>query len=363
MASLRHELTREISAGFAAAYLPEEVDAERLLRPDQSAHVLMYEFVECTAVRWHGYCVWIPPGSAPWIEPIDIDDEDCLGLLGSLGGDHMHDYVEVQLRVDAGLWTALARQLLPVGLAIELTAAADSRPEYLVIVPGERLAFLPWAALLLDEHDMASTLIHKAILQIAPSLSSLTPQPAPAQGKVLGYIDATTAGAAEHRRRLAQAVELVPVGDRDEFIRELDRGGYAGAYLTAHGNGVGLTQRIEFRAGGVLSTASALAHPWPAWVLFASCFVGKVEQQTGREPFGLAVACLIGGCRGLVGGIVEVEQQATAALAVDVAAAVSAGTALPVALRQAQLRTLATYRAAATLHQWAGLLCICVDLP
>jgi tetratricopeptide (TPR) repeat protein len=363
LAELRADLARHISTGFAAAYLPEEIDPGHLLPEGVSSHVLMYQFFEHSVQRWRGYCVWIPPGSPPWVDPVEVTDPDCLGLLNCLGGDG-RDYFETSLVVDLPLWAALATDLLPVGLRAELFARTGGPPPHVVIVPGERLAFLPWPALLLDADDVDSALVRHAVIQLAPSLNVLTGRAAgaPVTG-VVGYIDDTTADAHRHRVRLGQAVPLTLVDGREEFTWQLDHGRFAGAYLTAHGTGVGLTQRVDFGVDGPLSTAEALRHRWPSWVVFASCFIGKVEQQTGREPFGLAVACMIGGCRGVVGGVIEVEQETTATITVEVAAAVSTNTHLAQALREAQVRVLDTYGAAATLHQWAGLVCICVELP
>ena len=212
-------------------------------------------------------------------------------------------------------------------------------PLRLLIVPGEHLAYLPWAALLLDDD---TTLLHRAVIQIVPSLNLLRPRQAERDtGKVLAYLDAGSAKLVEEDgpgavgwRKLESAVYLSRVHSRAEFEQRLREEEYDGLYLGAHGYGDGLTQHIAFSDEVKLTAASALGLHWPRSMVFASCFVAKVEQPSGREPFGLAVACMLGGCRTVIGGVVEVEDTGTCTIATDVTIALSLGGDCARALRR-----------------------------
>jgi tetratricopeptide (TPR) repeat protein len=358
----RAELRRHLSAGFAALYLPQELRIDQEL-PRTSAHILMYEFFETRSDLWRGYRIWIAPGGSAVIDRLAITDPETLGLLSSLG-QARQDYYQVSLFEDTHLWSSLAADLLPASLLSTLIAQHPADFTRLVIVPGEQLAFLPWAALLLDPHDTNQVLVRHAAIQLAPNLDILVSRVTePDNGEVLAYVDCRTVEPEHQRRRLTQSLPVTLAADRAEFVDLLDSRSFSGAYLSAHGTGVGMSQEVWFTSGGPISAAAALRHTWPSWVLFTSCFVGKVEQTAGREPFGLVVACMLGGCRSVIGGVIEVEQTATNRIALYLASALRTGTPAAQALRDGQRSFLEEYGAATTLHQWAGLICISTELP
>ncbi|MEV4826883.1 CHAT domain-containing protein [Micromonospora sp. NPDC049257] len=267
-----------------------------------------------------------------------------------------------------GVWTALARALLPAGLVTELRQRPATDPVRLLVVPGEHLAYLPWAPLLLDDSGEADLLLHKAVIHVVPSLNLLHPATNAAPGgQILAYADAWAqemvqrGGAfATPWRHLRESLPLIVVGSREEFERYLSDPRVNGIYLAAHGDGTGLAQSINFSQGGKLSAASALRFRWPRSLVFASCFVAKVEHQAGHEPLGLAIACMLGGCRSVIGGLVEVERQATGEITTDVTIAVAAGADPPTALRDAQ-RAYLDREGALMTNEWGGLVCISTE--
>jgi hypothetical protein len=89
----------------------------------------------------------------------------------------------------------------------------------------------------------------------------------------------------------------------------------------------------------------------------------RVRQRSGSEPLGLAIACMIGGSRSVIGGVIEVEDETTAQIRTEVAAAVAAGAHPASALRRSQLAMLDHRAGTALVHEWAGLVCISTDLP
>src|SRR6185369_6352488 len=125
-----------------------------------------------------------------------------------------------------------------------------------------------------------------------------------------------------------------------------------------HGTGTGLEQSFHFSDGGALSAAAALRLRWPRWLVFASCLVARVEQQPGHEPFGLVVACMLGGCQSVIGGVIEVERTATQRIAGEVTIALAGSADPAAALRTSQRRFLREWGSAAFIDQWAGLICI-----
>lgn len=369
LADLRRRLEAEVSRGFAEAYLPEEVDYLRLTATARDAHILQYEFLETGPHRWRGYRVWVEPGEPPGVQAVTVEDAEVLELLRAtrLSGTpaaFLDPYDET-----TGLWAALARDLLPETLIETLTTVPDEEPVRLLVVPGEHLAYLPWAPLLLDETDAGSMLLHKAVIQIVPSLNLLRPrQRILTDRTVLSYLDdqaaAEAAGSgaeAEVWRRLNDRLSIVRVHSQKEFEDNLSDPRFGGIYLIAHGDGTGLSQGIQFSDGGVLSAASALRFRWPPSMVFASCFVAKVEQRSGHEPFGLVIACMLGGCRTVIGGVIKVERQATGEIAADVAVDLARSVHPATALRDAQRRFLDEVGPDAFTNEWGGLICISTE--
>jgi tetratricopeptide (TPR) repeat protein len=355
--NLRADLAGAVSQGFADAYLPQDVDLAAVLPTVRGAHVLQYEFVEVTAERWRGYRTWIPPCGRPVVDEVIIADPGALEILADSTPENVGGFSITTVHV-ADDWAALAAAVLPTALRAELALVDERAPVRLVVCAGEHLAYLPWPALLLDAEDPDAVLLRKAVLQFVPSLSVIG-EPAGREpgGDVLAYIDRVSPDGPLQQRRLTDALSVVFTDSRAAFEKQLTDRRFAGAYLTAHGAGAGMAQGVKFSDGGVLSAAAALRYRWPPWMVFASCFVAKLEQQAGHEPFGLVGACMLGGCRSVIGGVISVEQSATSVIATEVAIAVAGGADPAAALRHAQLGRLEARGGAAFIDQWAGLIC------
>jgi hypothetical protein len=212
-------------------------------------------------------------------------------------------------------------------------------------------------------------LLHKAVIQVVPSLNLLRPSTVGVlDGAILAYLDEEVAGQvapggahAEPWQRLSRTLPVVLVDSRDEFEQHLSDPRIGGIYLAAHGEGTGLDQCITFTKGGKLTAGAALQHQWPRSLVFASCLVAKVDQRTGREPFGLVVACMLGGCRTVIGGVIKVERRATSEICTDVSLALAGGADPATALRDAQRAYIEREGGAIFPTEWGGLICISTE--
>jgi tetratricopeptide (TPR) repeat protein len=365
---LRRKLEIEVSRGFAQAYLPERVDFLKLSAVARQAHILQFELLETGQDRWRGYRVWVPPDGMPWTDEVTVTNRRALDLLNAVRRGEQTMLLFQEFDETAEVWAALAEALLPPSMIAELRRRPASAPIRLLIVPGEHLAYLPWAPLLLDKADEDALLLHKAVIQIVPSLDLLQRSGgAMLDGNILAYLDREAVEQIDRGgaysvpwQRLSSQLPVILVGSRDEFEQYLSDPRIDGIYLAAHGDGTGLAQSINFSVGGKLSAAAALQFRWPRSMVFASCFVAKVEQQTGREPLGLAIACMLGGCRTVIGGVIKVERQATGEISTDTSLALATGTDPATALRDAQ-RAYIEREGAVFLNEWAGLVCISTE--
>lgn len=369
LAELRDKLKDHVSEGFAASYLPEEVDHAQLRAVAVGAHILQFELIESGAERWRGYRVWAPPDGTPRVDEVTVADPEALAVLNGVRSGAMVEALFSTMDFVTGSWAALACALLPGAMIQDLRRRSPMEPLRLLIVPGEHLAYLPWAALALDAEDEDALLLHKAVIQVVPSLGLLRPRAGMHPGvRLLAYLDdeavdqiAPNGPVYESWQRLTTSLPVVLVRSRSEFEHQLSDPRYSGVYVVAHGSGSGLGQVIQFSHGGVLSAANALRFRWPRSLVFGSCFAAQMEQRSGLEPFGLVIACLLGGCRTAIGGVVAVERAATGAIAADASIAIAASADPAAALRAAQRTYLDEYGSSAFVNKWAGLICISTE--
>lgn len=352
---VRRELATQLSALFATAYVPEPVRDQDLGARTGTAHVLAYHLHEVSADRVRGHVVWTPGRGEPVLAAVEIDDADLLDLVGAPGSAERRAGLMAR-RQDAeqvDLWRRLGAALLPDTLRSLLTALPDGAAERIVVVPHGPLAALPWAALRLAD---GQPLLTVAEVQVVPSLGFLRGAGdrarAAAGGTVLVHL--AEPGSTAEARALRE-LDGRRVDDRAAFLDGLaDRP--AGAYIAAHGDEEGLSQAVTFRHGGDLSASTALGREWPAWVVFASCLVGRIDFTLGEEPLGLPVSCVLGGADTVIGGVVEVGY-AAGVQAARTAVRLRRGEHPAAALRAEQLRLLDRY-ADAPPTVWAGLVCI-----
>jgi len=349
---VRTKLSDAVSEAFAAVYVPEQSDIKSIVRHAQLEHVLYYSFFSVSSELWCGYRVWIPPGGEAHVDAVQIDEPALIQLLGWNHSAQEHLIEPLALSVQK--WARLADCLLPLALRGELALQDASSPVRILIVPGDHLALVPWGALRLDADDPLSVLITKAVIRLVPSLSSLKD-------------DSGEFGAMRVCAHVSDELDvhgggLLPGGlhlskSAEQFIDRLQYAHWDGAYLLAHGSGSGLDQRVTLSGGYRLSAAGAMTLRWPKWVFFASCFAGGVREKTGSEPLGLPIACMIGGSRSIIGGVIEVTAGPTAIIARDVLKQLNLGEDTALALRNSQLANLDDDPSAA-VRDFAGLVCI-----
>lgn len=351
---LRDELETALSSDFATAYLPEPVDLAAARTTLGAAHAITFHVQEFSADRLDGHVIWLPPGGVPVVTAVEVTDPSLLAALGVCGDDAREEVMRaVQSDAEVERWQALCVALLPAGLRAELLRT--TRPLRLVVVPGDMLSTLPWPALRLAD---GRVLVESAVLQLIPALAMLdTDDDGPPCGTdVVAYLDGEVSTRAE--RRVLNEYGCRVVGSRESLLTSLSRNAFSGAYLAAHGTGLGLGQHIAFHDESTLSAASALTVRWPRWVLFASCLVGRVRMDIGRDPLGLPVSCLLGGARTVIGGVIEVNSSVSGKLCPNVVGRMLAGEHPAAALRAAQLDYLRSRSAVPGPAHWAGFVCL-----
>jgi CHAT domain len=353
LASLHEELAAELSAEFAAAYLPEAVDLPRLRGAVGDSHCLIYA-VDQTGGALSGHVVWLSPAGRATTTRVRIDDPDVLAVL-DVGQPEYRRQVLLASQSEpreVQRWRALAEALLPRALRAELVKAVD--PLSLIVVPGSVLSALPWPALRLEDGRLV---LESAVIQMVPALAVLTEAgPAPAPGPIVTYLDTEICSGREQA-----ALELLHhelVASRNELLDALHRSRPSGAYIAVHGDGVGLEQHLQFHDGSRLSAATALTLDWPSWVVFAACFVGHVRGDRGEEPLGLPISCVLGGATAVIGGIAGVGDVAAGRLAPDIVRRIVEGSHPAAALREAQLAYVRSKRRTPPPAYWAGFVCI-----
>lgn len=359
--ALRERIAITVSDRFADAYLPQAVDVGALRRRARDGDVLSYYLPEG---RLPGWVVWMRPGISPVLRRVATDDVQILRLIEALAEDT--GLVPVPFRSPhvaalrdpmdetSDLWRTATEVLVPSQLCAELDQRVDGSPVPLVVVPDGMLALFPWGAL---RTPRGRLVVDVTVPQVVPTLELLVPAAGPPKSPiVLAHLDSNMSGSELEGAALA-ALGATLAGSLDEFVTTMAAGQPDIVYLAAHGKGDGLDQTIAFGGGEALSAAEALAHRWAPTSIFASCFVGRYAQRAGREPLGIAVACLLGGARSIVGGVVAVSTAASPEVCTAVVAAVCAGGHAAVALRDAQRSYLAQHDLA-SVHDCLGFVCI-----
>lgn len=369
ISELRKQLSSALSEIFAAAYLPERVSITTLRRRVGSAHILAYRIYCAQPDRLAGHVVWTPPTGDPIVQPIKIVDPLQLRILGT---SEQEDRSEVMAEMHVGErrtapWNALASMLIPRRLREHLSDSDAKAPAHLVIVADGPLSVLPWPALRIGNVRLVdvATLQHIPTLDMLeePTSRSAVPIGAPAKAmQMLVYLDTATSSADE-RYRLSEDDTAVVVSTLPEVLYKLNSKEFVGAYIAAHGDATGLTQALSFDGTGVLSAAGALGVPWPSWVLFASCLVGRTEFKVGEEPLGLLISCMLGGSHSALGGVIEIRNATTGRIGSRVAIAMRSGAHPCEALRDEQLRYLGSPSRPAPPDRWAGLVCFSRRVP
>ena len=351
---LRGELETALSGAFAQAYLPEPVDLGAVRHALGTAHSITFHIQEFSEKCVVGHVVWIPPGSDPVVARIEVTEPSLLAALGALGDEIRNDVMRKDESTEEIMrWQALCVALLPAVLRVELVRATS--PVSLVVVPGDKLATLPWAAL---RQVDGRVLVESATIQLIPALAMLDLRHDGPRGDtaMVAYLDPAVTTASE--RKAVQKHGCLVVDSRESLLANLSARSFRGGYLAIHGDGLGLGQHIIFRDGSTLSAGTALALRWPRWVLFASCLVGRVPIELGRDPLGLPVSCLLGGAQTVIGGVVEVNSTISGKLCPKVVRRMVSGEHPASALRAAQLDYLRSRSVIPGPAHWAGFVCL-----
>lgn len=327
---LREELGNEVSRRFASAYLPRAIAVDRLREVVRRyGHVVSYFMPPGKLSGWQ---TWIAPEGRIEVRRIDLADGPLAQLASSDDDDERADLIYPPLEDQADSWSSLTRALLPPNLLRRIAEASKDWPERLVLVPDGPISLTPWAAL----HFDGEPLIGRAVIQVVPTvelLSETGSRRLPQTRTVLSHVGDRE----DELALLAERNSVASVRSRDELIEALHSGDFGGVYLAMHGREMGLDQHIEFADGSTLSAAAAIAYPWPPWVLFASCLVGRVEAVAGQEPLGLGISCLLGGADTVVASVLQIDDAEAASVCGTLATRLASGRNPAEALREVQL--------------------------
>lgn len=334
----REDLADALSDQFAAAYVPapSSVDSLRELARD-FGDVLSFYLPGGVLPGWR---VWIRRDGELEVERIEIEDPAASALLAELASSDAAGATALHAPIDseaATVWTTLAAALLPPGLATTFRPLGEEEwAPPLLIAPDGVLGLLPWAALPLDGTPLGT----RAAIQIVPSLGVVDAGAgqqavAVAGGPALAYLDPALEGVDSERRLLEDNFELTLAESGEGFLDRLREQRHQGAYIAAHGDGMGLGQSVGL-GDGRLSAGAALRSPWPSWTVFASCLVGRVPLQTGQEPLGLPISCVLAGSHSVLAAMAEVPSATLPAFAEPLLRALAAGEHPAQALASAQ---------------------------
>jgi len=352
-------LPEEMSNQFADAFLPAPVrpaDLQAVAR--RNGHVLAFHVAPGGGRAWWA---WMSPEGVARIGKVGTrgvsDATHAIHRLRS--GDGLTRAELYHPWEDSGSgWQQLADALLPPGLRDIVAAADEDAPVPILVVPDGYLAAVPWAALLVD----GAPLVRRALIQIAPTydLAGAAGQ----QGRV-GDRPVVAHASAAAVDLLRDELTVQHARRRDEFVAALERRALGGAYIGSHGERTGLDQRVQFPDGEWLSAGDALAHPWPAWVVFAACVVGRIDPRAGGEPLGLPISCMLGGTNTVVAAVAKITggrpdepAPVTVRLFSQVGAALGDGHPPARTLREAQLRYLRSSRLPSVAD---GLGAVCIS--
>jgi tetratricopeptide (TPR) repeat protein len=360
-AQVKARLDELISTPFANAFLPMPVDPANLQRiARRYGHVLAFYVAPAKGATWRG---WMTPSGDAHIRQVHVDTkEHVLARLRSASG-----FAEAEIHgpwEDCGsVWRDLGDSLLPEQLRRLISLADANRPVSLLVVPDGYLAGIPWGALDLG----GAPLLTRALVQVVPTVDlvgATAPRKQAANANVLAF------GTPVALRQLEHHLPVHASSGRRDFVSALDRRSFGGAYIGTHGESTGLDQRVQFGDGSWLSAAGALMHPWPNWVIFAACVVGRIDPQAGGEPLGLPISCMLGGSSSVIAAVVRITgadadelTPARTNLFVDVARNLADDAAAASALRRAQLDYLARDRDLASVGDGLGVVCISTQAP
>lgn len=342
IAHLRGQLGDALSSQFARSYVPAPTSVEELRAiARECGDVLSFYLPGGDLPGWRA---WISASGGFTIDRVSVADGEAREVLDELragGGPRLLSAIYEPVRSGAitRVWDALGRSLLPAALRTMLSTQDDERPRALLVVPDGLLGLLPWAAVQVD----GAPLGQRCTIQVVPSLGLVDGEadaaPTGAEPTALAYFDESLPGYHEEHTVLSHHLSVVRARSRREFIEALAHGRPGGAYLAAHGLGLGLEQGIAFD-DGFLSAGTALLSRWPAWTIFASCLVGRVPMTAGQEPLGLPISCVLGGSRSVLAAMAEVPSEDMAAFVAPLLAELARGGSPAHALLCAQRRYL-----------------------
>ncbi|MET9904756.1 CHAT domain-containing protein [Streptomyces sp. NPDC006446] len=242
--------------------------------------------------------------------------------------------------LDAPVWQALARALIPAEWLSLICGTDDDDSAELVIVPDGPLARLPFAALPLPD---GRPLGERVAIGFTPALAFLREErdvrPAAPPRLAAVHLDPELEGADAERavwEEVSRSVRVRESRTRFELQDSLAQEPRPDiAVVSAHGLPGAYDAALRLRDGSALSAAGALHWTWPPVVVLNSCWINRMDVGTGHEPFGLPLACLLRGATTVLAGIAPVDSLQASDLAVALVRALPSGPVTVHSLRAA----------------------------
>lgn len=349
---LRDELISRFDTAFAQAYVPRPADLSAP-PPTLPCHVLSYVVHHLDARRFDAHVVHVAPDGQAVVAEARTTSQRVIEALGGSGAPVRQRIAETPYTPrERQRWSATADVLIPAPVRRLLTEADE--PIHLIIVPDAALGLLPWPALTLPD---GRRLVELASTQLVPALELLIDLPPPPTQPLHSCLRDDLPGADVERATIED------LGGRLVAPERLKSGlSLAGSvYLSAHGTGTSLLQRLHLSDGVEISATEALGIRWPGRVILAACLAAGYEHDAGREPLGFGISLLLSGAHTVVGGVVKIDSVATPEIALPLLRARPLADAE--SLRRAQADAFARLGRTASPNRWAGLACISRTTP
>jgi hypothetical protein len=252
------------------------------------------------------------------------------------------------------MWRAVAEALIPPALDARLTRQGQQGILPLNVVPDGPLASLPWMGLILSDNGALAR--HCAVQMLPTASISRRPHETRRERiRLCAYLGGVDLTEELNAFRSDQGVSVVTTTNGKQFVRHLEAEDFDVATVSSHGR---FDDRIDFEDGDSLTPGSALSVRWPGVVLFGTCWTGGASWRAGEMALSFPTACLLAGCRTVLGGIAWITSSAAGRVLASTLQALRDGSQPVAACREAVIAALDETRrvdAETVPSEWAAV--------
>lgn len=363
---LRAKVAEGVSDVFAELATSTEFDPSLISNKLVRRHLLLFHVLRHSDVEMEGIVIWISPESESSISRFRVASSggwnDSFQVVSDLA---VGNSTLAHLRLQRDTWASLGEELIPERLRLAIRARTETDPLDLVVVPGQVLDSFPFACLRVE----GDWLLARCRLRTLPSVAFLeaeskAPSSTASATVMIDGVNLSQTQVETAAWALASGPDFRVdyVDSRSQFEYALSRPDASDlVYVSAHGGGSSHGHRFGFPDGGVYSAADAMQADWPSWVVFGACWSGAIQIRPGKDMFGLPTACLLRGAQSVIGGILDIQDEAAGIVLAGWVERVAAGIDPLEALRLSQLgyaRTEDTCELAPAAT-WGALVAMC----